>query len=175
MAKRVSVKGKGADIFFGDYPPAPSPSGTSNGEGTVVGAITPAAARNPESESTGQQTTEPSMQESKKARMPARKQAVAPWPQPSVSTPDHPFSVQVLNSIWQSVSHQATITNAFRYTEEELSALADALYEVTKRHGVKLSKQDIARLGLNAVLSEYRARGDASLLGEYALRKKQQS
>ena len=81
----------------------------------------------------------------------------------------------VLGSIWQYVSERATITNAFRYTDQELSWITDALYEISKRHGVKLTKQDIARLGLNIVLWDYQARGDSSLLSEFAKKKKRQA
>ena len=74
--------------------------------------------------------------------------------------------------VWDLVAEQATITNAFRYTDQDLTTLADVLYDITKRHRVKISKQDVARLGLNAVLQDYQRRGDASLLGELARRKK---
>ena len=64
--------------------------------------------------------------------------------------------------VWARVDMPATITNSFRYTESELSALADVLYEVRKLHGAKLTKQDVARLGLNVVLEDYCRRGPAS-------------
>jgi hypothetical protein len=80
----------------------------------------------------------------------------------------------VLNGIAASLAERATITNAFRYTDQELAWLTDVLYEITKRHKVKLTKQDIARLGLNAVLWDWRERGDASLLGEFVRKRKAQ-
>ncbi len=86
--------------------------------------------------------------------------------------PPGPLASDILDTIGGYVSERATVTNAFRYTEQELSWLTDALYEVTKRHNVKLTKQDVARLGLIAVLWDYRTRGDDSLLGEMAIRKK---
>jgi hypothetical protein len=74
--------------------------------------------------------------------------------------------------LWEDVSARATVTNAFRYTQRELTELGDVLYELGKRHGVKLSKQEIARLGLDAVLRDYRMRRDHSLLGQLVLRRK---
>jgi hypothetical protein len=74
--------------------------------------------------------------------------------------------------VWDLVAEQATITNAFRYTDHDLTTLADVLYDITKRHRVKISKQDAARLGLNVVLLDYQQRRDASFLGELARRKK---
>jgi hypothetical protein len=75
--------------------------------------------------------------------------------------------------VWTRVDTPATITNSFRYTEAELSTLTDVLYEIGKQHGAKLTKQDVARLGLNVVLDEYRRRGAGSLLGELAARRRQ--
>jgi hypothetical protein len=72
------------------------------------------------------------------------------------------------------MERRATITNAFRYTEEELGALDDAIHEVTKRYGAKVTKQDLVRLALHAVLFDYRGRGDSSLLGAFASRKRRQ-
>jgi hypothetical protein len=73
--------------------------------------------------------------------------------------------------VWASVDTPATITNSFRYTAAELSALVDVLYEITKQYGAKLTKQDVARLGLNVVLDDYRQRGLHSLLGQLAVRR----
>ena len=72
------------------------------------------------------------------------------------------------------MQQRATVTNAFRYTDRELEWLTDTLYEVGKRHQVKLSKQEVARFGLDIVLADYQARGDASLLSELARRRKRQ-
>ena len=77
-----------------------------------------------------------------------------------------------LDRVWRLVAEPATLPNAFRYTDQELTTLADVLYDVGKRHRVKVSKQDIARLGLNAVLQDYQERGDDSLLAELVRRKK---
>ena len=89
-------------------------------------------------------------------------------------TPEEAVHPELVGPVCDRVAEPATITNAFRYTERELTALADTLYEVTKRHRVKVSKQDVARLGLNAVLAEYELRGEESLLAELIRRKKRQ-
>jgi hypothetical protein len=41
MAKRVSLKGKGADLFFGDYDPAAPPASEANSDKTMP--VPPAA------------------------------------------------------------------------------------------------------------------------------------
>ena len=63
---------------------------------------------------------------------------------------------------------QATIASTFRYTEEELTALSDALYHISREQKVRITKQEAARLGLYLVLEDYRRRGPESLLGQLA-------
>jgi len=157
--KRVSIKGRGADIFFGDYTPPQQPPPPV--EEPVAEAEPPPA---PDQAIEEHPSQDEGMLAGRQESRQARKQA-SPAPEPvSVS----PLASEVLSLIWESISERATITNAFRYTDQELSWLTDALYEINKRHKVRLTKQDIARLGLNAVLWDYRVRGDDSLLGKFA-------
>jgi hypothetical protein len=79
---------------------------------------------------------------------------------------------EVPDDVWDSLEEPATITNSFRYTDAELSALTDVLYQIGKQQGAKLSKQEVARLGLNVVLDDYRRRGSGSLLGQLAARRR---
>ena len=160
MVKRVSMKGKGADIFFGGDA-ALSQAEVSPADIPPTGAV-------PQPQLVNIPDEQHSMQESKHASMQESKQLTVPVDQTALPL----LPPEILESIWQDISHRATITNAFRYTDLELSQLTDAIYEISKRHEVKLTKQDIARLGLNAVLWDYRARGDASILGALALRRK---
>src|SRR3972149_2082278 len=138
MRKRISLKGRGADIFFGDVAetpltsPNPSPSNIitpTNGDGELAqnGNPVPRA----EVESIGIRKQD-SAQESKHARKQGRNANQAT--PSSQGMPPGPLSEDVLNSIWPSVSQPATITNAFRYTDEELSRLTDAIYQITRLH-----------------------------------------
>jgi hypothetical protein len=79
---------------------------------------------------------------------------------------------EVPDDVWDNLEEPATITNSFRYTDAELSALTDVLYQIGKQQGAKLSKQEVARLGLNVVLDDYRRRGSGSLLGQLAARRR---
>lgn len=79
----------------------------------------------------------------------------------------------ILVELWAGLAEPATITNAFRFTNEELGRLTDVVYELSKRHSTKLAKQDVVRLALGSLLHEYTRDGDYSLLGRYVLRKKQ--
>ena len=209
MAKRVSLKGKGADIFFGEY----APPGMSEPEASVVDASatdTPesaaglsggasADAANPLAPTTadsldqGARQAAPLAEEShagkqasmlagKPARIRASKKdgARGVVPDEGAASAEQAevqgdvFSiVDIAADVWTRVDMPATITNSFRYTESELSTLTDVLYEVGKLHGAKLTKQDVARLGLNVILDEYRRRGAGSLLGKLAARRRQ--
>ena len=180
MTKRVSIKGRGADLFFGDYEPehpASLPAPTAHAEAAdaaATDAIIPADDRqkltdvSPDPPTSTLESPSPidmhaRKHESTKARMHAPS---ADMERESIMPADLP------DKVWDLIAEQATITNAFRYTDQDLTTLADVLYDITKRHRVKISKQDVARLGLNAVLQDYQQRGDASLLGELARRKK---
>ncbi len=161
MRKRVSVKGKGADIFFGDY------TQPETGQERPDEAPLPAPGEETSPQNASMQaSTLASMQEGKKPRgSPSTRSAT-----PKTASEASGLS---LPSLLPFVSERATVTNAFRYTERELSWLTDAIYEVFKRYRAKISKQEVARLGLAAVLLDFQERGDASLLAQLAARKKE--
>jgi hypothetical protein len=224
VAKRVSLKGKGADIFFGDYaPPGMSAPESPAADAPVVDSSSTATSEKERSQSgvglstttatdaagpivksaadrvaqLDVQTISPppkiggeSKQASKNERVLARKPArmrvgkqrgvqasSLDTEMPSVEDPDVADdavgSAGIGLDVWTRVDMPATITNSFRYTEAELSTLTDVLYEIGKQHGAKLTKQDVARLGLNVILDEYRRRGADSLLGKLAARRRQ--
>ena len=81
------------------------------------------------------------------------------------------ISSVILDAIWRDLAEQATVTNAFRYTHEELGQLTDAIYELGKEYGTRVTKQEVARLGLNAILTDYQIRGPDSLLSTFIARR----
>ena len=172
MARRVSMKGKGADLFFGED--APKPLQPTLEPATPPASTPPETATQASESASMHAVLQARKQESKKASLPvskpARTQAHAAATQPATPAP----ADDALQAIWNDVASQASITNSFRYTTHDLTRLGDILYEVSKRHGVKLTKQDVARLGLNLVLWDFETQGDASLLSQFALRRKRQ-
>jgi len=211
VAKRVSLKGKGADIFFGDYAPpgVPTPEAPATDASfvDVLSAATPDAtpdndrslpdtagsAVSTTAESSAQDVTQTappsppaiidaskqasqigSVLTSKQARTRASTQSgLQESTQGEKTTAGAGGGAEIDADVWTRVDMPATITNSFRYTEAELSTLTDVLYEIGKQHGAKLTKQDVARLGLNVILDEYRRRGSDSLLGKLAARRRQ--
>ena len=183
MAKRVSMKGKGAAIFFGDDP-IDAPLTPAAEMVPVIDSQPPADAAPEAADSIGvpgrlpephadsaQDGPDARVQEGMHARTHARARERRPAPPAPAPPPPPSLPHEVLDAVEGQVADRATITNAFRYTEAELTALTDALYALNKRRPVKLSKQDVARLGLNAVLWDYEVHGETSLLAELARRK----
>jgi len=185
--KRVSMRGRGADIFFGDYdaPSAPPLSADDPALGPPAAIDTPLpvpvspvagsdeghqTATPPDEVPTDQASEQATEQASRRLSKQASNKA-SKADAPAASPAGAALDPDVLGFLWENLVEQATLANTFRYTEQELDWLADALYAITKRHRAKLTKQDIARLGLNAVLWDYRVRGDASLLGEFVRRR----
>lgn len=105
------------------------------------------------------------------ASMPASEQlSMQASLQPSKPGTDH---LDVLHSLWKDLSEAATITNAFRFTETDMQLLTDATYSLGKVFGIKVSKQEVVRLALRALLLEYERERQDSLLARYAHRKQQ--
>ena len=62
--------------------------------------------------------------------------------------------------------------NTFRYTQEELDFIRDIVYEAETKHGVKLDKNDIARLSLEWLMIDWEERKQDSLLAKVLANKK---
>ena len=185
MARRVSLKGKGADLFFGDYPLGVDDPGTSPEESmsaipadTVIPPeiVTPEMTSAQEATDAATPPIEPSSRPStplpEAARPAKRSRRSDVTSEPATSIAAELLGAELIDTMWERLASQASISNSFRYTDHELDELNDVLYHVSKDERVRLTKQDIARLGLNAVLWDYRRRGDASLLSEFARRKR---
>lgn len=183
MAKRVSIKGRGADLFFGDYTPPnreTPPSGLS--ENKTANEIVPTVASSP---SAKKNALKP---DSKIARMPERSfdrlperqkegREVSKNARPPEYQKERPVSPDVddvtseaLDAIWSDLKELATVKNSFRYSEQEITALTDVVYALFRQYRVRVSKQDLARLGLNFVLWDFECRGEKSLLVQFVER-----
>lgn len=52
-----------------------------------------------------------------------------------------------------------------RLSREDLDLITDLVYEARKTYGVKLTQQDVVRLGVSWLIANYRERKDTSVLG----------
>jgi hypothetical protein len=63
------------------------------------------------------------------------------------------------------VQHKPPHSITFRYGQCEVDWMEEVIFEVRRSHGVKLSKQDIVRLGVQLTLQNYKKAGSDSALG----------
>ncbi len=169
MAKRISLKGKGADLFFGDYAPEPPPSDRVEPDlserdepmagNAVVDDQLPAAngagpadglAPVPE---TPNASTEPHPTPARvKVRSHASKQAS--------SNGNGAETIEAIRKVVKALGREVSFV---RLTPEEKGDLAEVVYAY-KRQGIKTTENEINRIAINALLIDYRANGNASLL-----------
>lgn len=146
--KRPSIKGRGADIFFASEAP-------------VVMEPEPEPIEEP-----GEKRKLASKQASQQASKLASNRS-EPRGEPSDT------EIIVATTALGRVAAQGRITASFRFTEEELEALDDAVTDAKKKHRVRIAKQEVVRLGLAALLSDYRERGKDGVLGLYIEQEKE--
>lgn len=93
--------------------------------------------------------------------------AAAPTPprrRPSAATELRDEAVRLLG-------RPPTSGGTWKLSSEETSWAEDVQHAVRRDHGVKLSKQDLLRLGLNMLLIDHRERGAESVLGQLIRRR----
>lgn len=73
------------------------------------------------------------------------------------------YHASVIENIRKSVKTVGKEVTFVRLTPEEKRALADIAYTY-KRRGVKTSENEVARIGINFLLEDYRGSGEESLL-----------
>jgi hypothetical protein len=169
MPKRVSLKGKGADLFFGDYPavsdaeamPAADQLDDAPGEAatlpnsvvTANAVAAPAADAEPALPAARRQAPERPARSKSNTTMSGAQGAVA---LPSVDADTIETIRQVIKVPGREVSY-------LRLTPEEKARLSDIVYTY-KRQGQKTSETEINRIALNFLLLDYREHGQQSVL-----------
>jgi len=171
MPRRVSVKGKGADIFFGSYT-TPAPAEQPEPPQTDTPAV-PDDSTIATNQQTNKPTKQPTNKRTKAATSRPTNQARVQDVQELLSLVAPVTAGLSSDTIWRMHAAQPVLATTFRYSSEELALLEDVVHEISKRSGVKLSKQEVARLALDLVLRDYVERGEASIIAELAQRKRQ--
>ena len=141
MSSRISIKGKGAELFFGGGDVLESPSSRDE-----------TSARKTDSVLAGKT-------DSKKASMPESKTA-----RHTEVAPGEPQSSAVLRTLREALLEEHPVNNSFRYSQESLDAVRDIAYELEVMRHLKTSRNDIMRLGLAWIIDDYRAKGADSVL-----------
>ena len=160
MSGRVSIKGQGADIFFGAGSPesskhpdhAAEPSDVENM--SLRDAAASSAESKPASETAGQS-------DSKQDSLPASKHASTQVPEPGSLVRLDRSAKRRLREL---LEREHRTHNTYRYHDEELAAVRDIVYELEVRRGVKVSRNDVMRAALLWAIEDYTTRGEESYL-----------
>ena len=169
MPKRVSVRGRGADIFFGDYgqpdtatvpaatpPPAPTPEPTPKPRTrarTAKPAATPPALP-------AQEPTSPSDQDNQSLSDDSSPASVLDSKLASLLSSCPNELVQAIRRVVRTPGREVSFV---RLSPAEKAQLADVAYAF-KRQGRKTSETEIHRIAVNFILADHTAHGDASIL-----------
>lgn len=150
MSSRISIKGKGAELFFGGGDVLESQSSSRD----------ETSARKTDSVLAGKtDSKKASMPESKTARLQESKTA-----RHTEVAPGEPQSSAVLRTLREALLEEHPVNNSFRYSQESLDAVRDIAYELEVMRHLKTSRNDIMRLGLAWIIDDYRAKGADSVL-----------
>ena len=173
MAKRVSLKGKGADIFFGEYAPTesvPAPateSEAAKAEPVAAQQSPPAEQRRarPKTRTDASPPEEQAEGPDVSARRPASESAGHPSTAMSrhrgAMTPD--IDESMVETIRRAVRVVGKESATHRITKEERDLLAEIIYTYG-RQGIRTSVNEIARIGINYLCRDYKENGSRSLL-----------
>ena len=158
MPRRVSLKGKGADIFFGDYTPE---AGSPAGPKPEASAPPPAAPEPSAERGAPSGAPEPKGRASTRARVHARTQA--------------DIGARVRTAMRDELHKklqlkQRLTSSTFRFRPEELDRLDRIVGELEQGNGQRPSKNDLVRLGLLWLLADYEEHRDGSVLAQVLTR-----
>lgn len=162
MPKRVSMKGRGADLFFGEEP---SPLPQDDGEPEAPSAVleepslpTDQGDMDPAREAP--ELPAPDVAPPVKRQPRSRARASSTTPPASDAVPD---DVDVIEEIRRIVKMPGREVSYVRLTPEEKARLSDVIYTY-KRQGQKTTETEINRIALNYLLDDYFEHGEQSVL-----------
>ena len=172
MPKRVSVKGKGADLFFGDYDPAgsaaqPTESIPENGQSleqlpeTSPPTVSPADLAPAEAATQSPPRVSPAKSDSRRASPSASWSPVKQESKlASVLASAESDTVEAIRKV---VKTQGREVSFIRLTPEEKAQVSDIVYTY-KRQGQKTTENQINRIAINYLLHDYHEHGEQSVL-----------
>jgi hypothetical protein len=170
MPKRVSLKGKGADLFFGDFPAAAEADSSALANQSLDDASlakTTVSDASPQIVPLAQTqgSEEPPAPPPKTAAPPRRRSLVTQAATPaselaSVLASVNSSTVEAIRQVIKSPGREVSFV---RLTPEEKAELADIVYTY-KRQGQKTSETEINRIAINYLLLDFHEHGEQSVL-----------
>jgi hypothetical protein len=168
VPKRVSLKGKGADLFFGDYPavqdadvtamPATTPDGELEAPPLVSAADRPPASTDTAPEPAAKPpaaTKQPHPAE----RNVRQKRTRASKPASTIAS----IEASTVEAIRHVIKVPGREVSYVRLTPEEKAELSDIVYTY-RRQGQKTSETEINRIAINYLLLDYHEHSEQSVL-----------
>ena len=167
MPKRVSLKGKGAELFFGEFPAAIQADAEAAALELPAEQQMGAAASQQEAVSAPLSTSAPitSSTEAKPAarartsRAPVRTKGAAGQSVHALASVD----ASAVEAIRQVIKVPGREVSYVRMTPEEKAQLSDIVYTY-KRQGQKTSENELNRIAINYLLLDYHEHGEQSVL-----------
>ncbi len=177
MAKRVSLKGKGADLFFGDYAPSQAPAEPDETGRPIPDDVSPTvgsdgpskiaseAAEPREESGVPPASTRPRRAPRRAAAPPSSTNEQANAHASTLASMENVDQAAEIEAIRKTVKALGREVSFVRLTPEEKGQLADVVYTY-KRQGQKTSENEINRIAINYLLADYRANGEQSMLAQ---------
>jgi hypothetical protein len=141
MSERISISGKGRELFFGDddqtRPEVDAPNVDATQKATSRAGLPPSnpATMPPSAHSTMRAVQKP-LDDSESLR----------------------------NRLRDQLDDEHGLHYSYRFSRQEIEALRDTVYELEAKRGLRVTRNDVVRLGLEWIIDDYRARGRDSLL-----------
>jgi hypothetical protein len=173
----VSLKGKGADLFFGDYDPTQRSQTTADDAEEAISAPTeptdgaPAVPVPPADDAQPLPSADrPTTTKRTRIQTTRRTQPAATEDEASDAASNHASMLainenerEVVEAIRKVVKAPGREVSFVRLTAEEKAQLADIVYTY-KRQGQKTSETEINRIAINYILADYHEHGERSIL-----------
>jgi hypothetical protein len=156
------MKGRGADLFFGEEP-SPLAQEDGESEAPAVGPEEPSVETDHEDLGLAREVQDipaPDVVPPAKRQPRSRARASSTTPQASDAAPD---DVDVIEEIRRIVKMPGREVSYVRLTPEEKARLSDVIYTY-KRQGQKTTETEINRIALNYLLDDYFEHGEQSVL-----------
>jgi hypothetical protein len=108
-----------------------------------------------EKQSRGKNTGKP-----RAAKQPSNRDTVTPRDRDTTIPRYHDTTIELVRKAVKKFGKEAA---THRFTVEEKKAIVDIIYSY-KNHGIRTSENEIARIGVNFIINDYRENGENSVL-----------
>lgn len=176
MSRRISIRGQGAGIFFGEERTPPKDElepaeGQAEADRSAPRRPHVTARSKPASMLASQQAGQPtdksaSQPESKQAGRSAGQQASQPAGQ-AARTRGEPvpgLDAGTGRRLLELLRREHRIHNTYRFHPDELAALRDIVYQLEVRWGARATRNDVVRAAVIWMVEDFNQRGEESLL-----------